>query len=323
MKAFLLAAGYGERLRPITRYMPKPLVPVCNVPCLCYSVALIREAGIREAVCNLHYRPDDIERFIGGRDNFGLDLRYSREETILGTGGGLKRCEALFRDEPLLLVNGDIVSDVDTAALLRDFEDSGMAAMAVIREMPEGTTGTVALDGDRIVDFRGTLGSGLAHRYDYTGVAVLSPEAFRYLSREPTSVVYTAFTSLASRGRLAHRVHRGFWRDIGSVAQYLEANLAVMEQLPLRERVERWTGMTTEPVSRDARIDPGAQVQRSVIGGGCRVGSGARIRESLLMPGNAIGEGEEIIRSVFTEQGERIQIGSDGDAIFSGKTPAP
>jgi mannose-1-phosphate guanylyltransferase len=323
VKAFLLAAGYGERLRPVTEHMPKPLVPVCNVPCLCYSVALIREAGICEAVCNLHYRPDEIERFIGSMDNFGLDIRYSREETILGTGGGLKRCEDLFRDEPLLLVNGDIISDIDTAGLLREFGEAGMPAMAVIREMPEGVPGTVALEGARIADFRGTLGSGLEHRYDYTGIAVLSPEVFRYLSAEPTSVVYTAFTALASRGRLAHSVHRGLWRDIGSVPQYLEANLAVLDRPDLRNRVERQTGIPAEPVSRSARVEEGAVVSRSVIGDGCAVGEGARVRESVLLPGTGILEGERIYRSLCMTTDGRIVIGCGDDPIFSGNTPVP
>ncbi len=308
MKAFLLAAGYGERLRPLTDMMPKPLAPVCNAPCLCAAVALIREAGIVEVVCNLHYRPGDIEEFIGSRDNFGLNFRFSREERILGTGGGLKHCQGQLGGGPVFLINGDVISDLDTAAFMKEFLASGLPAMAVLREMPAGETGTVAVRDGMIADFRGTLGSGLPHRHDYTGIAALSPEAFAYLSDEPTSVVYTAFTALASLGRMGSFTHRGLWLDIGSAALYRGANLALLGRPDLRERIRIQTGAAMDPVSPDAAVSPGAEVSVSVIGDRCRIAGDSAVSDSVLLPGVEVHSGERIERSVCMKSGDGGRI---------------
>ena len=96
MKAFLLAAGYGERLKHLTEEIPKPLIPVLNVASIEFSIMLIKESGITDVMCNLHHKYRDIIAFFEKKDFFGLNIRFSIENEILGTGGGLKKCESFF-----------------------------------------------------------------------------------------------------------------------------------------------------------------------------------------------------------------------------------
>jgi mannose-1-phosphate guanylyltransferase len=127
VKGFILAAGYGERLRPLTDDCAKALVPVLNIPSICYSLFLLKEAGVRDVVCNLHHEGDGIVRFFEENDFFGLTIEFSEEDTILGTGGGLKKCEALLGDDDFVLINSDIVMDADLRILIDRHRESGTA----------------------------------------------------------------------------------------------------------------------------------------------------------------------------------------------------
>ena len=119
MKGFIFAAGLGERLRPLTENTPKSLLPVLNLPSVCYAVYLLKEAGIDHIICNLHYRYADIINFFKTYNNFGLHIEFSTEESILGTGGGFKKCEDIIGDEEVLLINADIIIDLDPVSLIK------------------------------------------------------------------------------------------------------------------------------------------------------------------------------------------------------------
>ena len=243
MKAFLLAAGFGERLRPLTLEKPKPLIPVLGIPSICFALTFLKEAGIRKVVCNLHYRADDIVTFFRDNGYFGFDVTFSMEKEIMGTGGGLKLCENFLEDGPFLMINSDIVTDISTSELIDEFNGTDDAGRIVI--CPPGRAGeaTVSVNGDRVVDFRNTLNSSISATYDYTGLAVLSPEIFPLLDSGFSSVVYGGFTTLASRGRLGYHVHAGMWLDIGSVETLNAAERMLREKgSDLLKRVENATG---------------------------------------------------------------------------------
>ncbi len=243
MKAFLLAAGFGERLRPLTLEKPKPLIPVLGIPSICFALTFLKEAGIRKVVCNLHYRADDIVTFFSDNGHFGFDVTFSREKEILGTGGGLKLCENLLNDGPFLMINSDIVTDIRPSELIDEFNRTNDAGRIVI--CPPGAEGeaTVSVSGDRVVDFRNALKSGIAATYDYTGLAVLSPELFPLLNSEFSSVVYGGFTALATRRRLGFHAHTGLWLDIGSLETLNAAERVLkVKGADLLKRVENATG---------------------------------------------------------------------------------
>ena len=105
MKAFVLAAGLGTRLTPLTDHTPKPLIPVLNIPSLFYTFFLLKQAGISEIICNIHHHGDAVRRAIESSELSGLSITFSEEPVILGTGGGLKKCEKLLNDDNFILVN--------------------------------------------------------------------------------------------------------------------------------------------------------------------------------------------------------------------------
>lgn len=296
MKAFLLAAGYGERLGGITGIMPKPLVPVLNIPSICYSIMLLKEAGVSGVVCNLHYRHRQIIEFFAAHDNFGLDIVFSYEEKILGTGGGLMNCREHFEDEPFVYINSDIISDLDLVALALSYDpsrDGGVLALS------GSGPGPVSVQGNRIVDLRNMLASTAAPFHDFLGAALLSPEIFSHLHSGYSDIVDSGLIELVRQGRLGFMEHGGPWHDIGSPESYRMANIGLIDRgNPFAERILGATGLVSEPVSRDAIVGAGAAIVRSVVGAGCVVGEGALVEDSVLLPGARVEPNSKVVSRV-------------------------
>ncbi|MCP4129426.1 MAG: nucleotidyltransferase family protein [bacterium] len=248
MKAFILAAGFGERLKPVTNTIPKPLIPVLGIPSICYAIALLKEAGITHAVCNLHYRSRDIIDFFEKHDYFGMTIEFSIEEEILGTGGGLKRCESFFKDDDFIIINSDIITDIDLNRVLDHHKEASAPASVVVYSKEDtGNDGTVSIAGGQVVDFKNSLESGITPEFEYMGIAVASPVLFDYLEKGFSSVVYTGFTGLIKDHSLGYYTHMGMWEDIGTI-ENLEATEKKLKETesPLPERVTRATGLGGE-----------------------------------------------------------------------------
>jgi mannose-1-phosphate guanylyltransferase len=287
MKAFVLAAGFGTRLRPLTEHTPKPLLPVMNIPTLFYTFFLLKEAGITDIICNIHYHADVIRQFIGQSALEGLKITFSLEEEILGTGGGLKKCEKLLDGDDFILVNSDIITDIDFAALVRHHRSSGRPGTLVLYETPDAASiGYVGVENSLVMDFRNSRGTGLVSSMIYTGTAVLGPDIFRFLETGFSSIVDTGFAGLIENGGLGYFIHEGLWCDIGTFGNYRKANLELTERLGrFGDRMERSLGMRPHMISTEAEIAPDAIITGSVIGKNCRIGRGATIRRSILLPG--------------------------------------
>ena len=226
MKAFVLAAGFGSRLKPLSDCIPKPLIPVLNIPCLFYTFALLKQAGITEIICNIHYHADAIRRCIKSSNLEGLHITFSEEPIILGTGGGLKKCEHLLDGSDFLLVNSDIITNIDFRALIEQHEQSGRPGTLTLYETPEAATiGAIGVEEGLIKDFRNLRNTSLGSSFIYTGTAVLSKEIFRYLKSGFSGIVETGFIGLVDNGGLGYYHHKGIWMDIGTMESYWKANL--------------------------------------------------------------------------------------------------
>ncbi|OHD66122.1 MAG: hypothetical protein A2176_04185 [Spirochaetes bacterium RBG_13_51_14] len=297
MKAFLLAAGYGERLRPLTDTIPKPLVPVMNVPSICYALTLLKESGITEIVCNIHYLHAQIEEFFQKHDNFGLNVIFSYEPRILGTGGGLMNCRGHFQEGPFVYINTDIVADIDLKAVIESCASSRPGGSLVIGRSAAG--GRVTVKGDRIVNLRAILPVNETPEYDFLGAALLTPDIFTHLKKGFSDIVETGFIGLMKKGSLGFYEQAGPWHDIGSLESYREANIALLDMNEtFRNRIHEMVGLKPSAVAGSARIGGGAVVVRSVIGDNCRVGDGSFVEESVLLTGAALAAGEAAIRMV-------------------------
>ncbi|HWR02301.1 MAG TPA: NDP-sugar synthase [Chlorobaculum sp.] len=309
MNAFVLAAGFGTRLLPLTDSMPKPMVPILNVPSLCYSLYLLKEAGIRKAIINIHHRPENIRHFFERHDFGGLEIVLSEERTILGTGGGLKKCEKLLDDGDFLLINGDIISDIDLSALMRRHRESGFGGTLALYETPLAPSiGQVGLRDGRVLDFRNMRGTGLFSPCIYTGTAVLSPEIFRHLREEHSSIVDTGFTGLIDHSGLGFYEHHGLWQDIGTIENFYRANLDDnLRILELEAGMKRQIGIFPHLVSELASISPDARVVGSVVGERCSIAPGADVEHSVLLPGTTV-ERDRVISNAIVAPDLLIQL---------------
>lgn len=215
VKAFLFAAGFGTRLGQLTREVPKPLVKVAGIPLVCYTLAALKQAGIEELVINLHYRGGQVKDFFHQYNNFGFKVTWSEEEEILGTGGGVMKCRSMLEDAPFLVMNSDVITDFFPGKLVEASDDEQVTTIVVTGNPGPGPT--VSLDGDRVVDFRGVLKSGVKATCDYTGVALVFPDIFSYLEEGFSSIVYTGYTGLIQHGAGVRALtHDGLWMDAGT-----------------------------------------------------------------------------------------------------------
>jgi mannose-1-phosphate guanylyltransferase len=300
VKGFILAAGFGERLRPITEHIPKSLIPVLNLPSICYAVFLLKEAGIDDVICNLHYRHQDIVDFFKENDFFDLNITFSVEESILGTGGGVKRCEGFIGNSDFVLINSDIIMDMDLRELIAYHERrSSPATVVLYRTERAGDIGPVSIEDDIVRDFQNTLPSGMASDLIYTGLAVLSPLIFRYLKNRFSSIVNTGYQRLIEDHTIGYLVHQGMWMDIGTIHSYWRANLEMVGNGGnILERLSSALGITPRVISSGAHVADGSVILNSIVGEGARVGKNSVVENSVLLPNSVVRDESTIVDAV-------------------------
>ena len=208
MRAMLLAAGRGERMRPITDSTPKPLVQVGGRPLIAWHLAALARAGIREVVINLSWLGDQVRATLGDGRDYGVSITYSDEGPVpLETGGGIFRAVPLLGPGPFLVVNADIWTDIDFAAVA--LEEHAHARLLLIPNPPHHPRGDFGLEGDLVVT-RDT------DRYTYSGVGVYRPEFFGGCT--PGGFPLLPLLNRAIAAALVRgQVHRGEWCDVGTV----------------------------------------------------------------------------------------------------------
>jgi mannose-1-phosphate guanylyltransferase len=300
MKAFVLAAGLGTRLNPLTNHTPKPLIPVLNIPSLFYTFFLLKQAGIRDIICNIHHHFNAVRNFIESSNISGLTITFSEEPEILGTGGGLKKCEKLLGDEDFMLVNSDIITDIDLSALIQHHQGTGLPGTLTLFETPAAATiGYVGVENGLVKDFRNLRNTGLVSSLIYTGVAILSPEVFRFMKTEFSGIVDTGFTGLIDNGGLSFYCHDGLWMDIGTMKNYWAANIDspfIIDNMATS--MKRVIGISPHAISQEAVIHSDAKLYNSVVGKECFIGAGCTIRNSVLLPGVTIKSGSTIVNAI-------------------------
>lgn len=262
---FILGAGLGNRLRPLTQCIPKPLVPLFHRPLAEWAVLACADVGIKRFAINTHHLPEAWEGF--GAD-FQID--FFHEPILLETGGGLKNIEAWMGGESVLVHNGDIFSTLPLGKLIAAHEESGLPVTLALRS--EGVAKHIALDavGNRVMDIRNSLGKADG-THVFTGIYCVSPGFLDWIPAGEKISVIPGFLELARLGQLGAIVlDEGVWLDLGDRESYLQAH----RELDL--------GPAVHP---QARVEAGATVERSIIGAGATVAAGAVIRDSVLWPG--------------------------------------
>lgn len=286
-QAFVLAAGFGTRLRPLTHSRPKPLLPICNRPLIGLLVDHLIESGIKKIGLNCHYLADQTASF--GRSLADrVETVIYREPEILGVGGGLGQAAGQFGDRSLLAVNGDVAFDIDLTVAVERSLASGAGATMVLHDRPG--LNQVLVEGDRVVGFRDDpLPSG-GRRLAYTCIQIIRPEVFAYLPADRPGDLIAAYRRfIADGGVLRAEVVEPapFWTDIGRLDDYLD-----LHRQMLLHGLKLWGYGVEGPVllGRGAEMAPGVEVSGFVcLGEDVRVAAGARLRDAVIMDRARIG----------------------------------
>jgi mannose-1-phosphate guanylyltransferase len=287
--AVVLVGGEGTRLRPLTYETPKSMLPVMNRPFLEHQVEHLQRHGVDRIVLACGYRPDAI------RAHFGDDLEYVVEPEPLGTGGAIAHAGRGI-GETFVVANGDVLTDLDLTALVAFHRERGARMTIALHPVDEPSRyGVVVTDADGAVSAfvekpaPGTIAANTIN----AGTYVVEPDVLELIPEgRAVSVEYEVFPALVGAGLYA-RSFTGYWRDIGTPASYLDANV---ERLP--------EGGAIDPT---ATVAPGASVTGSVVGAGCRVEADARVHRSVLLPGAVVTAGRNV---------DNLVVGPTGDPVW-------
>jgi mannose-1-phosphate guanylyltransferase len=323
MRAVILAGGEGTRLRPLTLSVPKPVVPVVDRPFLRHQLDLLASAGVRDVVFSVAYRPERVEAVFGDGRAFGVTIRYAVEDTPLGTGGAVRNALDLL-DDRTIVMNGDVLTDVDLAGLVRRHEEQRAAATILLTAVPNPSAyGLVETDAaSRVLRFRekpkpeeittDTINAGIYVLE--TRVVELIPPAVNH------SIERGFFPALLARGDVVlGPVHRGYWIDIGTPEKYLQVHRDILGgRFRVALEAEARAGGF---VASGARIADGARLESPFfVGPGCEIEAGAVVGpDAALSEGVLVRAGARVSDSVLwkgAEAGPESTI--DGSLLGAG-----
>lgn len=309
----ILAGGLSTRLYPLTKLVPKPLVPVAGVPNAVHLLHYLKAYGFDEIAINTHYLADAIQETLGDGSRFGVKLQYSYEPELLGSAGGVKKIENFFDDEPFLVIGCDEVTDMRLDRLFDFHRDrDALATIGLVECAEVDQYGVVVLDNrGKIVGFqekpkKGTERSKLAN----TGVYAFSPAIFQHI---PANEFYDfgnqVFPTLQGAGApfYGFEAHGAYWADIGTPREYRRASYDVVRGVM---RIPETTPNGIDPSARLAadvalegpvRVGPDVVVAEgvrivgpSILDAGVCIESGARLERAICWQGARIGAGAEL-----------------------------
>ena len=285
MKAMILAAGYGERLWPLTADRGKPALPVLGKPLVGYVAEYLAQNGVTEAVVNLHHRPESVRKSLGDGSQFGLHLEYVYEPVILGTSGGLDNARGFFQESTFICVNGKIITDIDLhAAIDTHRKQNALATLVLKRNARRERFSMVETEDGLVTRFGGMpqptdIGSETDAPLMFTGIHILEPRIFEYIPRGvfSDSVGHVYPQTMAKGERIAAHTGEGMWHELSTLHRYLDISLDLLAA----QNRNFFAGDRT-PVAANAKVsdailwddvavEAGASVRRSVVGDGVRV----------------------------------------------------
>lgn len=316
MRAVIIAGGSGTRLRPLTYNTPKPMVPLFNKPFLQYQLELLKRHGITEIIINLHYLSDVIREYFGDGSELGLKLFYSLEEKPLGTAGAVKLAEEYFNDEPLVVFNGDILTDLNLSEVIQFHKTRGArATITMIRVTDPTAYGLIFTNDDGQVTRFLEKPSWDEATVDTVnaGIYVLDPSVFRYVPRnEAYSFERGLFPLLLQLNeKVFGYTTDAYWLDIGSPVKYLQAHTDILQdRVQVDLDAERREGNIW--VGKDADIDPTAEIRGpAYIGDGAKVRKRARLKEFSILNAGVTVDDKAVLEHVLV--GENSTIGEEAN----------
>jgi len=297
MKAIVLAAGYGTRLRPLSNYLPKPLIPVLGKPLLRHILSRFKKSGITDIGVNMHHHADLVRQFIAAQEP-GINISLSYEPEILGVAGGIGAFRKFLADEECFMIhNGDVLSTIPVDRLAAVYREKRPLMAMVLHNHPAYNNVSVAADGT-ICDLRDTLRpSRIAQKLAYTGIAFMDARMFDYIPAQGPADLVPVCLDIIREGRFlidALVVEGHAWRDVGTVQSYFEAHREL-----LAGRIALLPDMSIPADGRyladDVRREEGVQLRGFVsVGRRCVLKKGSIIENAIIWDDVSIAEGAHI-----------------------------
>jgi NDP-sugar pyrophosphorylase family protein len=232
----LLAAGVGSRLEPLTTQVPKPLVPVANVPCMEHLLRLLKTHGITEVCANLHYLPEKITDYFGTGEKLGMKLTFHFEEKLSGDAGGVRAMKEYLKEGTFIVVMGDLLTDADLTGIINQHKEKKALASIAIKKVDDVTRFGIVVQNDEgfITGFqeKPKVEEALSDLAS-TGIYILEPEVFSHMPETGEfGFGRQLFPQLVTKGLpvLGIEMAKGtYWSDVGAIPQYLESNFDALD----------------------------------------------------------------------------------------------
>lgn len=304
-QAFVLGAGIGERLKPLTAQLPKPLVPVFHRPLITYAFDHLRTAGVTRFVVNTHHLPEAYAQAFPDQTYQGTPIQFRHESPVrLETAGGIANVRDLLGNEPFLVYNGDILTDLPLKPLLMEHRENGNLVTLVLRS--HGPALHIAFDPrrGRVTDIRNKLGTGDEGKYLFTGIYACDPAIHDWITPGKAGSVIPIFLNMIREGAKigAVVIDDGSWWDLGSRTAYLSAHSAL-------------NGLYGPAIDPAAQIAAGAVLRGiNVVGAGAVIETGAQLEDTIVWPGGRVATGSVLKRCIV--RSGIIATGSMEDVDF-------
>jgi NDP-sugar pyrophosphorylase family protein len=294
MRALILAAGFGTRLLPLTRNIPKPMFPVVNKPILEHCIGLLSSHNIRDIAINLHHLPDKVSDHFGSGENFGVRLTYSREKTILGTAGGIKALQHFLDGDSFIVMNGDIFMDIDLNQVI-EFHARNKACLTLVLRPATNKPDPIEVDANgRVTCFKGASINNITQvtsHVTFTGLQIMEPEIFKRIPENRfCGTTDEIFPAMIKDGLPVYGyTHQGYWNDMGNQKDYLQLHRDIFDGKILfenRQSFQTTQGPLIIPpvyIGKNCQISGNAQVGPYVsLGDRCRLKHGAIVENSVI-----------------------------------------
>ena len=278
-QAFVLGAGLGTRLQPLTEELPKPLVPIFQKPLITFALDHLIDSGIDSFVINTHRLPETFARVFPENRYAGASIKFVNEPVLLETGGGIKNIEASLGTEPFITYSGDLLTDVPLQSLIAEHFDRGNDVTLGLRKT--NLASAIAFQKNRVLDILNRR--GIPGNYDFANIAIWSPSIFeRIPPNKRVSFIPIIADWLEQGGKIGGvPLDEGKWFNIGSREEYFKVHRLIATEgwKPGYVKAQDWSEM----VHRTAIVHPTAEIRGcSVVGKECRIGAGVVLDNTIL-----------------------------------------
>ena len=313
MKAMILAAGFGTRLFPLTIDRTKPAIPFLGKPLVGYVAEYVARFGFKEFIVNLHHQPESVREALGDGSEFGVHITYTLEEpNILGTAGALDNAKDLLKDEPFLIVNGKIISDIDIAAAVETHKRSDALATMVLIPNLKREKFTIVDTEDGLVKSFGEMAKPLTEEeirdteheivtpLMFTGIHILDPRVFDYIEPGVYSDIVTHVypPALAKGDRIAAHITDGNWYELSTIPRYLDSSLAMMNGSDIFTgdncTIAPGAAIRDSVIWDDVTIDADSSLYRTIVADGVSIESGEHFENAAIVRADMVRNCEEI-----------------------------